>query len=132
MSNRMNADRRWDRTVRSVMWVDAVLSVAAVVVSIVAAPLVAVLGVPHAVLPALGTVAIVSAVVLAGCGAVTAVALTVRMHHGEYLLPPDLQLPLPPGLKPPLVTRRGTSRRGHRTRSWRPPSRRQHRGPPAP
>ncbi len=106
MSNRVDADRRWDRTVRSVMWVDAVLSVAAVVLSIVAAPLVAVLGLPHAVLPAVGVIVIGSAVVLAGCGAVTAVALMMRMHHGAYLLPRDLQLPLPPGLKPTLVTHR--------------------------
>lgn len=106
MSNPIDAERRWDRTLRSVMWVDAVLSVTAVVVSIVAAPIVAVLGLPHAVLPALGMVVIGSAVVLAGCGAVTAVALMVRMHHGAYLLPRDLQLPLPPGLKPELVTHR--------------------------
>lgn len=110
MSNRVEADRRWDRTVRSVIWVDAVLSVTAVVVSIVAAPLVAVLGLPPAVLPALGVIVIGSAVVLAGCGAVTAVALMVRLRHGAYLLPRDLQLPLPPGLKPELVTHREAHR----------------------
>ncbi len=32
---------------------------------------------------------------LAGCGAVTAVLLALRMRDGDYGLPPGLRLPLP-------------------------------------
>lgn len=97
---------RFDRTVRTVMWMDAFLSVAMVAVCVVAAPLVAVTGAPHAVRLAVGLGSIVCAVLLAAFGAVTAVLLMMRMHEGNYLLPRKLYLPLPPGMRPELVTER--------------------------
>ncbi|MGH8860322.1 MAG: hypothetical protein ACRDVG_03650 [Jatrophihabitantaceae bacterium] len=93
---------RFDRTVRIVMWLDAFLSVALVVVCLIAAPVVAALGVPHRILTALGLAAIVCAVLLAAFGAITAVLLMLRMNTGQYLLPRNLRLPLPPGMRPPL------------------------------
>jgi uncharacterized membrane protein len=97
---------RYDRTLRVVMWMDAFLSVAMVVVCVIATPLVATLGVPQPVVFSLGVVSIVCAVLLAAFGAITAVALMRRMHAGVYHLPPDLRLPLPPGMRPPLRTAR--------------------------
>lgn len=99
-------ERRFDRTIRTVMWMDAFLSVAMVAVSVVAAPLVAVLGPPRAARLAIGLASIACAVLLAAFGAVTAVLLMVRMHEGDYLLPRNLYLPLPPGMRPVLVTER--------------------------
>jgi hypothetical protein len=86
------------------MWMDAFLSVAMVVVCVIATPVVAIVGVPPGIVFALGLVAIVCAVLLAAFGAITAVALMRRMHTGHYLLPRDLRLPLPPGMRPKLVT----------------------------
>ncbi len=88
------------------MWMDAFLSVAMVVVCVIAAPIVATLGVPHRVVFSLGVVSILCAVLLAAFGAITAVALMRRMYAGEYHLPPDLRLPLPPGMRPSLHTGR--------------------------
>ena len=94
--------RRFDRTLRVVMWMDAFLSCAMVAVAVLASPLVATLGVPH---EALFTIALVTcAVALAAFGAITGVVLMVRMHLGQYYLPEHLSLPLPPGLNPELVT----------------------------
>ncbi len=96
MTNR----RRYDRTLRTVMWLDAFLSLAMVIAAIVAVPVVAGLGVPHAVVRAVGITSIVCGVLLAGFGAITAVVLMVRMREGNYLLPKDLRLPLPAPMRP--------------------------------
>lgn len=87
------------------MWCDAFLSVAIVVVGVIASPFVAVLGVPHAAQFTLGIVTIVCAVLLAAFGAITAVLLGLRMRAGDYLLPPNLKLPLPAFMSPPLDQR---------------------------
>ena len=84
------------------MWLDAFLSVAMVVVCFFAAPIVAVLGVPHAVLFSVGMISAGCAVLLAAFGAVTAVLLMLRMHDGDFLLPRRMKLPLPSGMNPPL------------------------------
>jgi hypothetical protein len=97
---------RFDRTLRAVMWMDAFLSVALVVVGVVASPIVATVGVPQRVLFGLGLAAIGSAVLLAAFGAITAILLMVRMHGGQYLLPAQLRLPLPPPMRPVLATSR--------------------------
>ncbi|MGH3412912.1 MAG: hypothetical protein ACRDPH_07520 [Marmoricola sp.] len=96
------AGPRFDRTIRVVMWLDALLSLAVALVCIVAVPVVALLGAPGNALEVLGPVAIGLAVVLAGCGAVTAVLLAIRMADGEYRLPPGLRLPLPAAMRPPV------------------------------
>ena len=94
--------QRYDRTLRVVMWLDAFLSVAMVVVAFFASPVIATLGVPHeAVFPAL---LLVCAIALAAFGAITGVLLMMRMHAGVYYLPEQLHLPLPSGLNPELVT----------------------------
>ena len=94
--------RRFDRTLRVVMWMDAFLSVALVYVCVLATPIVATIGVPDRIVFALGLVSIVCAVLLAAFGAITAVVLMRRMHVGQYGLPPNLRLPLPPGMRPRL------------------------------
>jgi hypothetical protein len=101
---------RYDRTLRSVMWMDAFLSVTMVVVCFMSAPIVATVGVPHRVLFAIGMVSIVSAALLAACGALTAIVLMVRMRAGVYLLPAALRVPLPTGMNPiPAAQGRGGS-----------------------
>jgi hypothetical protein len=88
------------------MWMDAFLSVVMVVVCVAAAPVVvATAGVPPALVLALGVTAIVCAVLLAAFGAITAVALMLRMSAGDYFLPSELRLPLPPFMRPAIVTR---------------------------
>jgi hypothetical protein len=82
------------------MWMDAFLSVALVVVCVIASPIVATLGVPHAYRFGICLVALVSAVLLAAFGAITAVLLTLRMRDGAYFLPEGLRLPLPVGMRP--------------------------------
>lgn len=84
------------------MWMDAFLSVAMVVVCFLAAPIVAVLGVPRAVLFSVGMISVGCAVLLAAFGAITAVLLMLRMRDGDFLLPRQMKLPLPPGMNPPL------------------------------
>ena len=84
------------------MWMDAFLSCAMVAVAVLASPVVAILGVPHDTFVALTL--LICAVLLAGFGAITGVLLMMRMHLGQYYLPEDLSLPLPPGLSPKLVT----------------------------
>jgi uncharacterized membrane protein len=91
---------RFDRTLRSVMWMDAFLSVAMVVICLIATPIVATVGVPQRIVFALGVASIVVAVLLAAFGAITAVALMVRMRAGDYALPPNLRVPLPGGMNP--------------------------------
>ena len=93
---------RYDRAIRIVMWSDAFLSVALVVVCVLACPILATLGVPRSVVFALGLAAIICAVLLAAFGAITAVLLMLRMRAGQYLLPADLRLPLPRPLRPQL------------------------------
>lgn len=90
-----------DATLRTVMWLDAFLSVAVAVLAILASPVVAVLGLPQHVVFGLGIAAIVCALLLAGFGAVTGVVLMRRMAAGNYLLPERLHLPLPSGMRPP-------------------------------
>jgi hypothetical protein len=89
------------------MWLDAFLSVALVVVCVLASPVLATVGVSAGVRVALGVLAIACAVPLAAFGAITGVLLMIRMRGGQYLLPADLRLPLPPGMRPRLVTARG-------------------------
>lgn len=90
----------FDRTLRAVMWMDAFLSVALVVVCVIASPIVATLGVPRGMLVALGLGAVVCAALLAAFGAITAALLMTRMHAGQYLLPVGLRLPLPSAMRP--------------------------------
>jgi hypothetical protein len=94
---------RYDATLRVVMWMDAFLSLAMAAVCLVASPIVAVLGVPRSILFALGITSIVCAVLLAAFGAITAVVIMRRMHDGHYLLPAELRLPLPDGMRPDTV-----------------------------
>ena len=96
----MTTTQRYERTLRTVMWMDAFLSVAMVVVCIVAAPIVATLGVPQVLQTAVGITSIVCAVLLAAFGAITAVVLMMRMQAGNFLLPPRLRLPLPGPMRP--------------------------------
>jgi hypothetical protein len=96
----MTSKARFDRTLRVVMWLDAFLSFALAGVCIVASPVVAVLGLPHRVLTALGISSIVLCVLLAAFGAITAVAFGLRLREGVYAMPPALRLPLPAGMRP--------------------------------
>jgi hypothetical protein len=93
----------YDRTVRAVMWMDAFLSVAMVVVGVVAAPVVATVDVPAGVQLAVAVNAIVTATLLAAFGAITAVLLAARMRSGQYFLPPALRLPLPAAMRPEIA-----------------------------
>ena len=102
---------RFDRTLRAVMWMDAFLSAAVVVIGVIASPVVAVLGVPRSMIFALGVATIACAVLLAAFGAITGVLLMVRLCAGEYLLPARLRLPLPEPMRPELVSARDLSRR---------------------
>lgn len=91
---------RYDRTLRVVMWLDAFLSVAMVGVCLLALPFLAVLDVPRGLFLAVGLGGIVAGVLLATFGAVTGVALLLRMNDGHYLLPAGLRLPLPRPMRP--------------------------------
>jgi hypothetical protein len=82
------------------MWMDAFLSVALVVVCVIASPIVATVGVPEGIRFALGLAAIGSAVLLAAFGAITAALIMLRMRAGQYLLPAGLRLPLPAPMRP--------------------------------
>ena len=93
---------RYDRTVRAVMWMDAFLSVTMAGVCLVATPVVAALGVPRSILFGLAMTSVVCAVLLAAFGAITAFALVQRMRAGQFFLPNQLRLPLPPGMNPDL------------------------------
>jgi hypothetical protein len=84
------------------MWLDAFLSAALAVVSLVAAPIIASVGVPSGVHFALGIGVIALAVLLAECGAITFVMIALRLRAGDDLLPARLRLPLPSAMRPPL------------------------------
>jgi fucose permease len=92
--------RRFDTTLRAVMWLDAFLSAALVVVSVLASPLLATVGLPQRVVTGLVLAAIGLAVLLAALGAITFVLIMRRMSRGEYLLPAQLHLPLPAVMRP--------------------------------
>jgi hypothetical protein len=91
------------------MWMDAFLSVALVVVCVIASPILATVGVPRGDRFAVGLAAIVCAVPLAAFGAITAVLIMLRMRAGQYLLPPGLRLPLPAPMRP-VIGHGGTPR----------------------
>ncbi len=93
---------RYDRTLRAVMWMDAFLSAAVVVVAVIASAVVAAFGVPRGMTFALGLAVIACAVLLATFGAITGVLLMVRLRAGEYQLPAQLRLPLPAPMRPEL------------------------------
>jgi ABC-type transport system involved in cytochrome c biogenesis permease component len=94
---------RYDRTLRAVMWMDAFLSAAVVVVAVIASAVVAAFGVPGGMTFALGLAVIVCAALLATFGAITGVLLMARLRAGEYLLPAQLRLPLPAPMRPELA-----------------------------
>jgi len=91
---------RYDGTLRVVMWLDAFWSAAATLVAIGGSLAVALLGLPSGASRAVGISALVAAVFLAACGAITGVLLMLRMNAGHYAMPPDLRVPLPKGMVP--------------------------------
>ena len=99
-TTRSGSSSRYDGTLRVVMWLDAFWSAAATLVAIVGSLAVALLGLPHGARLAVGMSALVAAVFLAACGAVTGVLLMLRMNAGHYTMPPDLKIPLPRGMVP--------------------------------
>lgn len=82
------------------MWLDAFLSAALAVVCVLVSLILAIVAVPAGVLSAIGLTAGVLAVLLAGFGAVTAVAFMRRLRAGDYQMPVRLRLPLPAGMRP--------------------------------
>jgi hypothetical protein len=94
---------RFDRTLRIVMWLDALFSFALAALCLVASPIIAVLGLPRPVLTGVGAASMACGAFLAACGAVTAVALMLRLRDGVYRLPDGLRLPLPAAMRPPLA-----------------------------
>ena len=92
--------QRFDRTLRVVMWLDAFLSFLVAVLCMVASPAIAVVGLPHRIVAGVGTASVAAAIVLAACGAVTGVAIMVRLRAGIVDLPSDLRLPIPAGMRP--------------------------------
>jgi hypothetical protein len=103
-SNTPNRGIRYDRALRAVMWMDAFLSVALVVVGVIASPVVATLGVPSGFIFGLAVSAIVCAGLLASFGAITAALIILRLRAGQYLLPAELRLPLPAPMRPAATT----------------------------
>jgi hypothetical protein len=91
---------RYDTTLRVVMWLDAFWSVAFVLAALLAVPVSATIHAPGAARLVAGVVALVAAILLAACGAVTAVLLMARMRDGDYDLPVGLRLPLPRSMRP--------------------------------
>ena len=91
---------RYDGTLRVVMWLDAFWSAAATLVAIGGSLAVGLLGLPSGASRAVGISALVAAVFLAACGAITGVLLMLRMNAGHYAMPPDLRVPLPKGMVP--------------------------------
>ena len=82
------------------MWLDAFLSAALAVVCVLVSPVLALIGVPAGVLPAIGVTAAALALLLAGFGAITAVVFVRRLRTGDYLMPARLRLPLPAAMRP--------------------------------
>jgi hypothetical protein len=91
---------RYDGTLRVVMWLDAFWSAAATLIAILGSLAVALLGLPPGADVVVGISALVAAVFLAACGAVTGVLLMLRMNAGLYTMPRDLRVPLPRGMVP--------------------------------
>lgn len=98
----MSPPVRYDRILRVIMWLDAFWSVAFALVALLALPAVAVVDVPDGARQAIGIVAIVLAVFLALCGAITGIVLISRMRHGAYHLPSGMRVPLPRFMHPEL------------------------------
>jgi len=92
----------YDRTLRAVMWWDAFLSLELALLAIVALPIVMLADLPRSSAIGVGVAAILAAVVLAACGAVTAVLIGLRMRVGDDYLPAQLRLPLPGWMRPTL------------------------------
>jgi hypothetical protein len=92
--------RRYDRTLRVVMWLDALLSLAVVLVCLFALPAIVMLDVSGGPATSIGITVIALSVLLAGLGSVTGVALALRMNAGDFTLPAHLRLPLPAPLHP--------------------------------
>ena len=90
----------FDRSLRVVMWLDALLSLVGAVGCIVAIPVVATAGVPADAHLALGVAAAVCAAVLAALGLITAVLIAERVSAGHYGVPENLRLPLPRFMRP--------------------------------
>lgn len=97
--SRSMATIRYERTVRAVIWLDALLSALLMLLCVVASPMVATLGVPRGSGLVLAAALIGCAVVLAACGAITAVLLCFRMRSGGYELS-RVRLPLPAFMRP--------------------------------
>ncbi|MGH3474670.1 MAG: hypothetical protein ACRDOT_07140 [Aeromicrobium sp.] len=91
---------RFDRSLRAVMWLDALLSLVVAIGCIVAIPVVATIGVPADTRFALGVIAAVLAAVLAALGLITAVLIAERVSAGHYAVPENLRLPLPRFMRP--------------------------------
>jgi hypothetical protein len=96
----MDESSRYDGTLRVVMWLDAFWSAAATLVAVGGSLAVGLFGLPHGAQLAVGIGALVAAVFLAACGAVTGVLLMLRMNAGHYTMPRDLRVPLPRGMIP--------------------------------
>ena len=91
---------RFDRSLRAVMWLDALLSLVVAIGCIVAIPVVVTVGVPANARFALGVGAAVCAAVLAALGLITAVLIAERVSAGHYAVPENLRLPLPQFMRP--------------------------------
>lgn len=83
---------------------DAFLSLALTIVCMIASPILATVGMPRAFRSMIGLTAIICAILLAAFGAITAALLMLRMSAGQYLLPLNLRLPLPPSMRPTQLT----------------------------
>ena len=92
----------YDRSLRAVMWWDAFLSLEVALLAIVALPIVMLADLPRSSAIVVGVAAILAAVVLAACGAVTAVLIGLRMRLGDDYLPTRMRLPLPAWMRPTL------------------------------
>ena len=91
---------RFDRSLRVVMWLDALLSLVVAVGCIVAVPVVATAGLPADARFALGVGATLCAAVLAALGLITAVLIAERVSMGHHAMPENLRLPLPSFMRP--------------------------------
>jgi hypothetical protein len=67
---------------------------------VVVTPIVVLVGVPHRIVLGVGLAAVACAVLLAAFGAITAIAIMLRVHSGDRSMPRDLRLPLPSRLRP--------------------------------
>jgi hypothetical protein len=92
----------YDRSLRAVMWWDAFLSLEVALLAIVALPIVMLADLPRSSAIVVGVAAILTAIILAACGAVTAVLIGLRMRLGDDYLPARMRLPLPALMRPAL------------------------------